>query len=123
MINKFSVLNGAKYFLSNGIQNYLVLQLFISHFSTKNDKFYSLNLNRMSIESVTPPCTTDESFSPKVSYWSCLYDSKFTGICLKQNSVSFRYKNTVQLHITYELDAWSKDFNTNFTLGIAYLEL
>ena len=38
MINKYSILNGAKCFSSNGLQNYLVFQLFISHFKTKNDK-------------------------------------------------------------------------------------
>ena len=38
-------------------------------------------------------------------------------MCLKQNSVSFLHKNLVNLYITYKLDAWSKDLNTDFTLG------
>ena len=38
-------------------------------------------------------------------------------MCLKQNSVSSLHKNMVNLYITYKLDAWSKDLNTDFTLG------
>ena len=38
MINNYSIFNGEKYFFSNGLQNYLVFQLFISHFLTKNVK-------------------------------------------------------------------------------------
>ena len=31
--------------------------------------------------------------------------------------MSFLHKNTVNSYITYELDVWSKDLNTDFTLG------
>ena len=39
------------------------------------------------------------------------------GICLKQDSISFLYKNIVNLYITYELDTRSKDLSTDFILG------
>ena len=39
------------------------------------------------------------------------------GICLKQKSVSLLPKKIVSLYITYKLDKWSKDLNTEFTLG------
>ena len=35
---------------------------------------------------------------------------------MKQNIVSFLHKIILNLYITYELDAWSKDLNTDFTL-------
>ena len=38
IINKYSILNGTKWFSLNGLQNYLVFQLFIKHFSNKNGK-------------------------------------------------------------------------------------
>ena len=38
-------------------------------------------------------------------------------MCLKQNSVSFLHKNIVNLYITYKLDTWPRDLNTDFTLG------
>ena len=31
--------------------------------------------------------------------------------------MSFVHKKVVNLYITYKLDTWSKDLNTNFTLG------
>ena len=54
MINKYSILNGVKYFSLNGLQNYLV---FI---------FYYWNSKRMSEESIIPPSTTDASLYPEV---------------------------------------------------------
>ena len=35
-----------------------------------------------------------------------------------QTKQSFFHKNIVNLYITYELDTWSKDLNTDFSLGI-----
>ena len=35
MINKYSIPNGAKYFSSDGLQNYLLFQPFINYFITK----------------------------------------------------------------------------------------
>ena len=41
----------------------------------------------------------------------------FNGICLKQKIISFLHKNVVNLYISYKLDTWLKDLNTDFTLG------
>ena len=38
-------------------------------------------------------------------------------ICLKQDSVSFLYKNIVNFYISYKLDTWSKDLNTDSATG------
>ena len=40
---------------------------------------------------------------------------KFKRICLKQDSVSFLYKNIVNLYISYKLASWSKNLYTDFT--------
>ena len=88
MINKYSILNGAKYFSLNELQNYLVFQIFISHISTKNDKIYLGKSKGMSEESITPPCTTSKSFYPELIG---LYDGELRikpkGICLKKQCV------------------------------------
>ena len=42
---------------------------------------------------------------------------KFSGICLKKDSVSFLHKSVVNLYISYKLDTWSSDLNTDFALG------
>ena len=38
------------------------------------------------------------------------------GSCLKQSKVIFTTNNVVNLFIVYELDRWSQDLNTDFTL-------
>ena len=118
MINKYKVLNRAKCFSLNGLQNYLVFQLFISHFLTKNGTIYSLKSKEMSKESITPPCTTGEGFYPEIiGLHGSKYELKFKEMCLKQNIVSFLHKDIVNLYATYKLGAWSEDLNTDFTLG------
>ena len=82
MIYKSGILNGAKYFPLDELQNYLVFQLFISDFKTKNDKTGSWTSKEMSEESITPPSTTDECLYPEVLF-NGKYDLKFKGICLK----------------------------------------
>ena len=62
MINKSGILNGAKYFPLDELQNYLVFQLFISDFKTKNHKIGSWISKEMSEESITPPSTTDNVY-------------------------------------------------------------
>ena len=59
MINKYRVLNRAKYFSSNRLQNYLVFQLLISHFITKNVKISSWMSKAMSQESIALQSTID----------------------------------------------------------------
>ena len=72
----------------------------------------------MSRESITPPSTSHKSFQPEVIHlFGVTNDLKLKGIYLKQNSVSFLHKNIVNSYITYELDTWSKDLNTEFILG------
>ena len=112
MINKYRVLNRAKYFSSNRLQNYLVFQLLISHFITKNVKISSWMSKAMSQESIALQSTIDQSFYPEViSLFHGKYDLKF------ERFVSFLHKNIVDLYITYKLDTWSKDLNTDFKLG------
>ena len=82
MIYKSSIVNGAKYFPLDELQNYLVFQLFISDFKTKNDKTGSWTSKGMSEESITPPSTTDECLYPEVLF-NGKYDLKFKAICLK----------------------------------------
>ena len=64
------------------------------------------------------------SFAPKLTYiQNSKIAVKFEGKCLKQDKVSFDHKNLVNFVILYELDIWSRDLNTDFTVKIVYLEL
>ena len=41
---------------------------------------------------------------------------EFKGSCLNQDKVTFTSNKVVNLFIAYELDRWSQDLNTDFTL-------
>ena len=72
----------------------------------------------MSEETIKNPHTSDITFSPELTdNLSRISRVKFKGIFLKQDSVSFLHKKVVNSYISYTLDTWSKDLNTNFTLG------
>ena len=63
------------------------------------------------------PVTTSTSLSPKLAWYNSRIKLKFKGSCLKQeDKAAFAVKNVVNLFIVYELDTWSQDLNTEFTL-------
>ena len=71
----------------------------------------------MSEVSITYLSITNISFNPEIVY-SCRGGSMiFKGISLKQDSVSFIHENVVDLHISHELNTWSRHLNKEFTLG------
>ena len=47
---------------------------------------------------------------------------KFDGICLRQDSISFTHNNVVNFFIVCKLDTWSRDLNTDFTVGNSLFE-
>ena len=122
LINKYSIPNGAKYFSSNGLQNYLV---FVStsdnleYISNNSNKIESKNSIGTSSESIKNWHTLHAAFFPELiqSEYSRFSEVKIKGICLKQDSVSFLHKNVVHLYITYKIDTCSKNLNTNFVLS------
>ena len=71
----------------------------------------------MSDENIKPPSRPDNSLALKLR-WT--HDSKtalkFKGTCLKQSKATFTHKNKLNSFIIYELDTWSRDLSTNFTL-------
>ena len=68
-------------------------------------------------EKLTPPFTSNKSFSPK-PVWinNSRIKLELKGSCLKQGKEPFTSNNGVNLYIIYELNAWSQDLNDEFTL-------
>ena len=66
MINKFSILNGAKYFPSGIFQNYLVFIAAIKHikYFHGTTQIYSWKSNGMSEESIENITKSDSNFAP-----------------------------------------------------------
>ena len=60
--------------------------------------------------------TSDSNFAPTLINYYPLRDTQFNGHCLinTNNDTSL---GTINLYISYTLDQWSRDLNTDFTLG------
>ena len=71
----------------------------------------------MSVEKHTTLTITDYSLSPSIKRYEksnfCLI---FQGNCLKQKNATFTPPNIINVFIVYELDTWSVDLNSDFTL-------
>ena len=66
MINRFNILNGAKYFSSGIFQNYLVFMPAIKYIKYFRDttQIYSWKSNGMSVESIGNIIQSDNNFAP-----------------------------------------------------------
>ena len=106
MINKFSILNGAKYFSSGVFQRYLVfipVKKNIKYFSdtTRIDLWKS---NRMSEENIKNITKSDSNFLPTSVGHHLLPDISFNAHCLI-NNISIP-KKVINLYIFYTLIAY-----------------
>ena len=117
MINKFSILNGAKYFSSAIFQNYLVFtpaKNYIKYFSgtTRIDLWKSNGMSKENIENITK---SDRNFAPTFVDNHVLPDINFNGHCLINNI--YIPKKLINIYISYTLNPWLRNLNTDFTLN------
>ena len=82
-----------------------------------------MKLKRMSEESIKNASTPENNFAPKWIVAYPLPKANFNWNCLKEDSVSFLHESVVNLCIIYELDAWSTDSTTDFTVGSCLLRI
>ena len=118
MIDKFSILNRAKYFTSGIFQNYLVfipVRQYIKYF-TGTTRIESWKSNGMSEESIENITKSGSNFAPTFVDYHALPDINFNGHCLIKNNISIP-KKVINLYISYTLDHQLKNFNIDFTLG------
>ena len=118
MINKFIILNGTKYFSSEIFQNYLVFipdKNYIKYFNDTN-QIYLSKLNRMPEKSIRNITKSSSLFVPTFVNHFILRDVTFNGQCFKINNI-FIHKKVTNIYISYILNQWPPDLNTNFILG------
>ena len=103
LINRYSILNGAKYFAEDGSQNYLVFQSIPGYVQTftETNKIFSWRYKGLSKESIKTP--SDNSFTPKLTFIYGEIRIKFKGKCLIQDSITFIHIHVVNFYIIYEL--------------------
>ena len=117
LIDKFSILNGAKYFSLGIFQNYLVFipnKNYINYFSgTTQVKLWKSN--RMWGESIENITKSDSNFAPTIVDHHFLPDTNFNRHCLIKN-ISIP-KKVINLYISYTLGLQLQNLNTDFALG------
>ena len=94
---------GKRHFEEDQQQNYLVFQLLNKYFKViaGNDYFSSWKCKGLSVETIIPPSTSDNSLTPVVSYYGTKIKVKCTEICLKQPKTSYTHGTIA--NIVYEL--------------------
>ena len=118
MINKLSILNGAKYFSLGVFQNYLVFtqgEKYNKHFNgtTRISSWKSNGMSEENIENITK---SNNNFATTFVDNHVLPDIYFNGHCLTNNNISIP-KKVINLYISYILNQWPRDLNTDFSLG------
>ena len=118
MIDKFSILNGTKYFSSGIYQNYLVfipVNKYIKYFTgtTRIEWWKSNGMSEESMENIT---NSDSNYAPTFVDHHLLPDMNFYGHCLIKSDISIP-KKVINLPISYTLGLQLRNLNTDFTLG------
>ena len=105
------------YFLNDGSQNLLIYQPIFKTFTALaglSDTIVEWKSKGVLNEKIKPPITAIHSFSPKLTWMNnSRRRTRFTGNCLKQDKVTFNWRNAVNLFIVYELDKRSQDLNAD----------
>ena len=104
LIDKFSILNGVKYFSSRIFQNYLLFipaNKYIKYFNdtTRIESWKSNGMSKKSIENITK---SDSNFAPTFVDDNVLPDINFNGHYLIKNNISIP-KKVINLYISYTL--------------------
>ena len=124
LIKVYKTFNVAKYFLSGIFQRSLVFipaKKYIKYFHATT-RVYSWKSNGMSKGNIENITKSDRNFLPIFLDRHVLPDINFNGHCLINNNISTP-KKLINLYISYILNPWLKNLNTDFTLKIPYLDL
>ena len=114
LINKFSILNGAKYFPSGLFQNFLVFT------PAKNILNILVALLRLIYENIENLTKSDTNFAATFVDRHVL--PNFNGHCLINNNI-YIPKKVINLYISYTISRWLRNLITDFILKIVYLDL
>ena len=115
-----SLFIGQSYFVSDGAQLYLIIQLL--YYTSKRlgdtEKVVSWNSKGLSAENLLLQPLLKIVFlhrlnGTKIQFFSLIFEES----CLKQKSPTFIPPNIIDFFIVYELDTWSEDLNSDFALN------
>ena len=115
-MNKFSILNGAKYFSSGIFEIYLVFmsaKKYIKYFNstTRIGSWESNGISEENIENITK---SDGNFAQTFVDHLVLTDISFNENCLINNI--YIPKKVINIYTSYTVTPWLRNLNTDFTL-------
>ena len=118
LIDKFSIINGAKKFFLGILQNYLVFITATKHnkYFYRTTQIYSWKSNGTSEESIENIAKWDSNFAPIFVDHHSLPNINLNSHCLIKNNNSIT-KKVINLHMSYTLVPQLKNSNTDFTLS------
>ena len=120
LINWYSILNGAKYFVEDVSQNYFVFKPVFKCFQTftGTNKIFARKSKGLPKKSFRTPVISDNGFAPKLAFiYNWRIGRKFKGLSLIQDNIYFALKNLINIFVVCKLDEWSTDLNMDFTLA------
>ena len=115
-MNKFSVLNGAKYFSSGIFEIYLVFmsaKKYIKYFNS-TIRIGSWESNGISEENIENITKSDGNFAQTFVDHLALTDISFNENCLINNI--YIPKKVINIYTSYTVTPWLRNLNTDFTL-------
>ena len=115
MIKKISILDGGKYFSSRIFQIYSVFIPYIKYFigTTRIDSWKSNGRSEENIENIAK---SGSSFASTFNNYHVLPVINFNGHYIINNNI-YIPKRVINLYISYILNSWLRNLNTNFTLN------
>ena len=105
-----SYFRGKSHFEEDGAQNYFVFQPIKRYVKViANSKYISLWKSKgLSDETIKPPSTSGNSFTPLIDFYGSKVRVKFNKDCLKQpNKLTYNYGRKVNICTVYEIGASS----------------
>ena len=110
-----SYFSGKSQFEEDGVQNYLVFQPIVRYFKmntiTNTTYVSSWKYKGLSVETIKPSTTSDNSPTPESNYSGTKTRVKFNGSCLQQSKLSYTHSTIVNIYIVYEAGASSSHIN------------
>ena len=108
---------GKSYFEEECSQNYLVSQPMNKYLKVGNSDYILLWASKgLSNESITPPSATNNFLSPSLNYLGTKIRIKFSGICLKQDKITYTHGKIVNIYIVYEINKKDNPITSDPTL-------
>ena len=78
---------------------------------------------RLSDQIINYNATFNNSLAPSLNYVGSKPRVKFDGSCLKQDKITFTYRNIVHIYIAYEINLWSRAYDDYPVIKKSFLVL